>query len=143
MVHVASVLSPNTLSTNTNSIALAVTGDSSKCSNCLRDVNFVHCPACGSSYIYGYATRRDLQSLVEQSSGKVTQVSLRVFKCRRCGLIFNEATPCEAPKYQTMRDKRAVEKAAEQLAVNDDGSQNPQRKALLETLFQNVKSGGG
>lgn len=115
---------------------------SGRCAFCKRLVNHVHCSACGSSYIYGYATRRDVVSVVNDK-GRTEQVSLRVYKCRRCSCVFNEHAVCEAPEAGlTMRSKRNIESAAETLSRNEDGTQNPNRQELLTKLFANAKGGG-
>lgn len=58
----------------------------------------IHCPECGCQTIYGTAQK----ALVSDPTTGV-QRTLRVFKCRRCSLYFNEddwKLRCHAPDYR-------------------------------------------
>jgi hypothetical protein len=67
--------------------------DLSEC-QCGRLANKPHCPTCGSAQVLASARKRDYVT-----RGDGTTAELQVYRCRVCGLSFNDdqRTLCAAP----------------------------------------------
>lgn len=99
---------------------------------CGRLADKLHCPGCGSAAVYNLASLCDT---VRDTAG--VEMLVPVYRCRRCGGVFNKHTfriACDAPQIITksVAAKRAVDKATEAVAK----IKGPNRMAELKELFE-------
>lgn len=92
-----------------------------KC-RCGRNADKIHCPRCGSGNQYA---RKALQD----ANGRI--IARHV--CRACGREFMDGEDCGAPFYTSVAELRQMRRAVA------SAKPNPERRALLENLFKNVK----
>lgn len=96
-----------------------------------------HCPACGSASCYAKeANSIQLQLPNTGVDCPAEFLTAMGYRCRKCGLNFHEAMPCEAPRFEskTMAERRRKEEASTRVAtaLQEAGGS---REALLEQMF--------
>ena len=104
--------------------------------HCTRSTTKPHCPSCGSQTVYATPSRA---SRALSPNGDL--VDAMGYRCRRCGLCFNDIDwifKCEAPLPQkSIAKQRNVDNTI--TAVTQAIGQGKDRKRKLKQLFKGAK----
>ena len=85
---------------------------------CKRQAKQPHCHSCGSAFVYSLIRETKTITYPPAKPGEQPQqVSVRGFRCRHCGFIFNEDDPCNAPV--KVKSISKIEMKANQRALRD------------------------
>lgn len=103
---------------------------------CGREYNIFrpHCPRCGSTNCYSKSSNGE--TVLHNN----TRVTIRGFKCRRCGADFNETMACNAPLLATPAEHHTVEVERKATAIMQAIQASGGRGALLKRLFSEEES---
>ncbi len=104
-----------------------------KC-QCGRETKPVHCVSCGRLDVY--AIQR-ASKVIELDGQKFL---VKGFRCRKCGLEFDETSPCEAPPRRSMKEVRAALKVSEEIAALPFDEKRKLAFAAIAKLKPEVKT---
>lgn len=102
---------------------------------CGREIEPRHCPGCGRKDVYSIR-RADRIVNIEG-----TKFKLKGFRCRNCGVEFDESTKCEAPERGlSMKERRRVDKVIDTTFANLTDLSPEERQAKLKILFASAQA---
>src|SRR6266849_2097743 len=94
--------------------------------HCGRPLTPRHCVNCGRKDIYSIK-RADRLVVVEGQ-----KFIARGFRCRKCGVEFDESTPCDTPKRGL---SITAQRVGDQVTNSLSGLPQPERMAKLAEMF--------